>query len=441
MRIILTESLIILGLLLLNGIFAMSEIAVVTSRRARLERQASDGSRGARQALTLVDEPTRFLSTVQIGITLIGVLAGAFGGATIAEEIDARMELVPALAPFSEALSLGIVVVVVSFFSLVVGELVPKRIAMQSPERIAASVAIPMQWIARLAAPLVDLLSFTTRSILRLLGVTEVKGTRVTEDEIRAVIAEGRQSGAVLVAEHEMLEGVFRLGERVVRDLMIPRPDVDWVDVDGGLSELQLRLTRPRSEAVLVCRGSLDEIVGIVRPNRLLGTLLAGRSLDLTAEAESPIYVPGSMDVLRLLDQFRHSRQRLAVVLDEYGGVEGVVSLDGLLEEVVGEVPSSADEEASPPQIVARADGSFLVDGSAEFAEVAERFGLSALPVRERGSYRTVAGFVMQRLGRVPRLADQFSWSGVRFEVIDMDERRVDKVLIVPAARGPHAQG
>ncbi len=437
MRVILTESLIIAGLLLLNGIFAMSEIAVVTSRRARLERRAAEGSKGARQALRLVDEPTRFLSTVQVGITLIGVLAGAFGGATIADELDARLELIPLLAPISEALSLGIVVVAVSFCSLVIGELVPKRIAMQSPEPIASAVAIPMQLLARAASPLVTLLSFITRTILRLLRVPESKGTPVTEDEIRAVIAEGRQSGAVHIAEHEMLEGVFRLGDRLVRDLMLPRLDVDWVDLGGGVAELRERLARPRSEAVLVCRGSLDDIVGIVRPHRLLATALGGQAIDLAAEAEVPLYVPGSMEILRLLEQFRQSRQHVAVVLDEYGGVEGVVSLDSLLEEVVGEVPASADETASDPLILARADGTFLVDGSTDFGEVAARFALAPVPERERGAYRTVAGFVMQRLGRVPRLTDHFTWSGVRFEVVDMDERRIDKVLVTPAPVQP----
>jgi len=435
MQIILTESLIILGLLVLNGVFAMSEIAVVTSRRARLERLAAGGSGGARQALALVDEPTRFLSTVQIGITLIGVLAGAFGGATIAEELDARLELIPMIAPFSEALALFVVVVAVSFCSLVIGELVPKRIAMQSPERIAMAVAGPMQGLARVASPLVTLLTFTTRAILRLLRIKESKGARVTEDEIRAVIAEGRQSGAVHVAEHEMLEGVFRLGDRFVRDLMVPRPDIDWIDVADTAAAVRERFTRPSAEAILVCRGSLDDVVGVVQPARLLAEFLDGKRLDLASQAGTPLFVPGSMAVLRLLEVFKQSRQRFAVVLDEYGGVEGVVALDEVLEEVVGEVPEASD--ISEAQIVERADGTFLVDGATEIDEILGRFSLGALPERDRGSYRTLAGFVMARLGRVPRATDSFVFSGVRFEVIDMDERRVDKVLVTPAPVAP----
>lgn len=435
MRLILTESLIILGLLVLNGVFAMSELAVVTSRRARLERLADRRVRGARQALALVDEPTRFLSTVQIGITLIGVLAGAFGGATIAEELDARLELIPALAPFSEALALGVVVAGVSFLSLVVGELVPKRIAMQAPERIAMLVAVPMQLLARVASPLVSVLTATTRTILRLLRVPETKGTRVTEEEIRAVIAEGRESGAVHVAEHEMLEGVFRLGDRFVRDLMVPRPDVDWVDVAEEPEALRARLARPDAGTLLVCRGALDEVVGIVQPARLLTAVLVGQPLDLAAQAVTPLFVPGSMAILRLLELFKQSRQRFAVVLDEYGGVEGVIALDQVIEEVVGAVPETSEEAEA--LIVGRADGTFLVDGSTEIAEVQARFGLGPLPERERGRYRTMAGFVMARLGRVPRAADAFVHEGIRFEVVDMDERRVDKVLVTPAPIAP----
>lgn len=435
MQLILTESLVILGLLVLNGIFAMSEIAVVTSRRARLERMAAKGSGGARRALELVDEPTRFLSTVQIGITLIGVLAGAFGGATIAEELDTRLEAIPALAPFSEALALGVVVAAVSFCSLVVGELVPKRIAMQAPERIAMAVAAPMRALARVAAPLVWVLTGTTRAVLRLLRVPETKGTRVTEEEIRAVIAEGRQSGAVQLAEHEMLEGVFRVGDRFVRDLMVPRPDVDWVDVADDPAALRARLGRPDAETLLVCRGSLDEVIGTVQTSRLLAAHLAGEGVDLAAQAGAPLFVPGSMATLRLLELFKQSRQRFAVVLDEYGGVEGTIALDHVLEEIVGEVPEPTEQ--GEVFFVARPDGTFLVDGSVDFAEVTERFSLGAVPERERGSYRTLAGFVMARLGRVPRAGDAFAHSGVRFEVVDMDERRVDKVLVTPASVRP----
>lgn len=435
MRLILTESLIILGLLVLNGVFAMSEIAVVTSRRARLQQRADEGSGGARQALKLVDEPTRFLSTVQIGITLIGVLAGAFGGATIAEEIDARLELIPVLAPFSEALALFLVVAGVSFVSLVIGELVPKRIAMQSPERVASLVAIPMQVIARVASPLVAVLTFTTRAILRLLRVPETKGTRVTAEEIRAVIAEGRQSGAVHVAEQEMLEGVFRLGDRSVRELMVARPDVDWVDVADEVAVVRERFLRPSAESVLVCRGSLDEVVGVVQPARLLGDLLDGKPLALASQVSAPLFVPGSMAVLRLLELFKQTRQRFAVVLDEYGGVEGVIALDEVLEVVVGEVPEASD--VAETWIVARADGTFLVDGSVEISEVVERFSLGPLPETDRGTYRTLAGFVMARLGHLPRATDAFIYADARFEVIDMDERRVDKVLVTPAPRPP----
>jgi putative hemolysin len=367
---------------------------------------------------------------VQIGITLIGVLAGAYGGATIAAQIDERLGQIPALVPFSRAIAFAVVVGAVSFASLVIGELVPKRIAMQAPERIAAVVAAPMQVLARLAAPLVSVLTATTTAMLRLLRVHEAKGTRVTEEEIRSMIAEGRRSGVVHVAEHEMLEGVFRLGDRYVRDLMVPRPDVDWVDLDEGIPGIVARLARPGTEAFLLCRGSLDEVVGVLRPQRLLARALSGEATDPVADAEAPLFVPGSMAVLRLLERFKQARQRIAVVLDEFGGVEGVITLDEVLEEVVGEVPDLGDDP--DPKIVARPDGTWLVDGAVEFEELAQRFAIGQIPAEERGNYRTLAGFVMERLGRVPRASDTVVWYGTRFEVVDMDARRVDKVLITP---------
>jgi putative hemolysin len=428
-QVLLSEALIILGLLVLNGVFAMSEIAVVTSRRARLERLAERGRIGARQALRLIDDPTRFLSTVQIGITLIGVLAGAFGGATIARELDARLERIPALAPVSEALALGVVVALVSFCSLVIGELVPKRIAMQMPERIAAMVAIPMHLLSRLAAPLVAVLTVTTRTILRLLRVPETKGTPVTEDEIRAVIAEGRQSGAVQIAEHEMLEGVFRLGDRYVRDLMLPRPDLVWLDVADDARELAAIVRDARVHTVLVCDGSVDEVVGVLRPHLVLMEALAGRPIQLAKLVEEPLFVPGAMAVTRLLETFRDSRERFAVVLDEFGGVEGAITLDRLIEEVVGEVPDRSTVPSDAP-MTRRADGSWLVDASLDAVEALSALGLPPPADRERGGYRTVAGFVMSRLGHVPHVAEGFEYHGARFEVVDMDQRRVDKVLV-----------
>lgn len=435
MPLILAEVLVILALLLLNGVLAMSEIAVVTSRRPRLELRAKGGAVGARKALELMDEPTRFLSTVQIGITLIGVLAGAFGGTTLAAELDARLETIPSLAPFSEAIAVGVVVIAIAFCSLVVGELVPKRIAMQAPERVAGLVALPMQLLARVAAPLVTVLTVTTTGILRLLRVPESRSSRVTEEEIRALIAEGRQSGVVLVAEHEMLEGVFRLGDRLVRDLMTPRTDVDWLDVEEGTEALRERLQRPDADTILVARGSVDHVVGVIRPTVALREVLAGRAADLAALAEPPLYVPGTAAILRVLETFKQSRQRFAVVLDEYGGVEGVVALEQVLEEIVGEVPEGAEE--TDELFVQRPDGSWLVDGSVDIQEAFEKFGLPAPLAAERGRYRTLAGFVMARLGRVPRVSDAFVHDSVRFEVMDMDRRRVDRVLVTPPSDLP----
>jgi putative hemolysin len=430
---ILFECLLIFFLLLCNGVLAMSEIAVVTSRRSRLVQKAKEGSTGAQRALALLDDPTRFLSTVQVGITLIGVLAGAFGGATIARELDLHFEQIPAIAAFSETIAIAVVVGAISFSSLVIGELVPKRIAMQAPERIAAYVAAPMQIIARFAAPVVTILTLTTRALLRLLRVPETKGTLVTEEEIRATIAEGRQSGVVQHAEHEMLEGVFRVGDRLVWELMVPRPDVDWIDLSKGSDAWREALRSPNAEGILVCRGFLDEVVGVIHLRRLLPLLLDGSPVDPVDLADPALFVPGSMEIPRLLERFKQTRQRMAVVLDEFGGVEGIITLDGVLEEIVGDLPSLGHPDGEgESEFVARPDGTWLVDGAVEFEEISTRFGLPPVPLREDGNYRTLAGFVIARLGRMPHAGDRFLWGEIGFEVVDMDGRRVDKVLVTP---------
>jgi putative hemolysin len=436
MSVILTEIVVILALLIVNGLFAMSELAVVSARRIRLEQRADEGDKGARAALRLADKPTEFLSAVQVGITLIGVLSGAFGAATIAEELARQFERVPALANYSDALALGAVVAVITYLSLVIGELVPKRIALTSPERIAALVARPVGVVARVFRPLVALLTASTNLVLRAARVRAADEPTVTEEEIRALVEQGAESGVVQPAEQEIVESAFRLGDRTVAGIMTPRPDMEWIDITDPSEEIRARLAAGREPGYVLCEGSVDTVLGVIHTEDLVAKALSGKPIDIPRDLRAalwqPLYVPESMPVYRLLDEFRKSRQHVAIVLDEYGGVQGVVTLDHILEALVGEyAPPAAGEE---PLVVRRDDGSWLVDGALPVDELAARLDVDALPMEERRGFRTVAGFIFTRLGRVPKPGEAIEWNGLRFEVVDMDGRRIDKVLVMPLA-------
>ena len=433
-----TEIVIILLLLVINGVFAMSELAVMTARKIRLEQRAEDGDKGARAALALAHEPTQFLSTVQVGITLIGVLAGAFGGASIAEQLADALRATGTLAPYADGLGLAIVVGSITYLSLIIGELVPKRLALSAPERIASLVARPMGMIARVVSPLVKLLTGSTNLMLRLLGVRAHTDPGVTEAEIRALVEQGAETGVVQAAEHQLVERVFRLGDRQVAALMTPRPDIDWIDVDDDPEALRAALGDGRRGLYLVCRGDVDHVVGFVHAEDLLARCVAGQLVDaaaLAGLAREPLYVPDSAPAFRLLEQLRARRRHAAVALDEYGGVAGVVTLDDVLADLVGEILAPGEDPGE--LLVRREDGSWLVDGQAPIADVEAALDAEFVD-EERPGYHTLGGFVMARLGRLPRPGDHFGAAGHRFEIVDMDGRRVDKVLI---AREPKAGG
>lgn len=436
-----TEVLIILLLLVLNGVFAMSEIAVVTARRIRLEHRAEAGDRGARAALELAREPTQFLSTVQVGITLIGVLAGAFGGASLAEQLADGLRRSARLAPYAEGLALTIVVGAITYLSLIIGELVPKRIALGAPERIASIVARPMRAVSRVTAPVVQVLTGSTNLMLRLLGVRPHGEAGLTEEEIRAVLEQGAESGVVAPREHEIVESVFRLGDRSVGSIMTPRTELDWIDVAATGEErdrgLVAQLATERRGLYLVCEEDLDHVTGFVHAEDLLAGCLDGGAIDLGAvrtTVRAPLFVPAAMPVLHLLDAFRSSRQHAAVVLDEYGGVDGLVTLHDVLEALVGDLPSMDDED-SAPTIVRSPDGSWLVDGSLPVIDVEAKLDVALHEEEGPTGYQTLAGFVLARLGRLPKQGDRFRWREHRFEVVAMDGRRIDKVLVSPPAR------
>lgn len=424
------ETLVIFLLILANGVFALSEIAVVSARKARLEQQAADGDARARAALELANDPGPFLSTVQIGITLVGILTGAVGGATLARGMARLLEQVPPLAPYSKALGLGIVVVAITFFSVILGELVPKRLALSSPERIAALVAGPMRLLAVVTKPAVVTLNTLTDLLLRLLGVRPTTEPPVTEEELRLLVRQATRAGVFEPVEQAMLGRVLRLGDRRVSTLMVPRTEIVWLDVEDPPEATRRKLLEERHSLFPVCEGGFDHVLGVVHARDLLAACLAGEPLDLRAALKAPHFVPEGTRALKLLEMFRQTGRHVALVVDEYGGTLGMVTPTDILEAIVGELPSL--EELAEPEAVRREDGSWLIDGLMPVEEFKELFALRTLPNGEMDTYETLGGFIMTHLARIPTTGDHFSWGGLRFEVVDMDGHRVDKVLVTP---------
>src|SRR5215475_3365252 len=421
------EILFILLLLIANGLFAMSEIALVSSRKARLRRRAEKDA-GARVALELAEAPVRYLSTVQIGITLIGILAGAFGGATISAHLARSLNRIPALAPYSEAISLVVVVMTITYLSLVVGELVPKRLALNNPERIAARVAKPMRFLSRLTSPAVHALSASSSFLLRLLGARPTAEPPITEEEVKILIDAGAEAGVFEAAEHELVDNIFRLADLKIPQLMTPRLDIVWLDVESPPEEIRERIISSPYSRMPVCEGTLDNILGVVKARDLLARILADKPLDLRAAMRSPLYVPETRTALQLLEVFKQSATHIAMVVDEHGALEGLVTMNDVLEAMVGEMP--AHHRRVESLAVQREDGSWLLDGRMPISDFKELFSIERLPREEEGGYHTLAGFIMTYLRRLPSASDHFVWDGLRVEVVDMDRRRIDKVLV-----------
>ncbi|WP_413200887.1 hemolysin family protein [Nostoc piscinale] len=434
-----SEILIILVLIIANGIFSMSEMAVVSARKVRLQQLANQGDANARAALKLAESPNNFLSTVQVGISLIGILTGAFGGATIANRLAVYVKLIPLLAPYSEPVSFGIVVLIITYLSLIIGELVPKRLALNNPERIAAFVAIPMRALAAMASPAVHLLSASTELVLRILGITPSEEPQVTEEEIKILIEQGTEAGTFEEAEQDMVERVFRLGDRPVSSFMTPRPDIIWLDLEDTAEENRQKMTENGYSRYPVCQGGLDNVLGIIPVTDLLARSFRNEALDLTVGLRQPVFVPESTRGLKVLELFKQTITHMAIVVDEYGVIQGLVTLNDIMSEIVGDVPADLDEDE--PQYVQREDGSWLLDGMLPVEKFFELFEMEEWD-DERGSYQTLGGFVITHLGRIPSAADHFEWEGMRVEVMDMDGNRVDKVLVVPMiGQPPHPQG
>ncbi|HEX6707124.1 MAG TPA: hemolysin family protein [Albitalea sp.] len=426
---------LLIFLILLNGLFAMSEMALTASRKARLQVMVEAGDSGAQAAMDLHDNPTKFLSVVQIGITSIGILNGIVGDAAFsgpfAKWLHASLPIGDKAAEISAT---AMVVITITFLTIIFGELVPKRLGQMYPETVARLVAQPMEWLSLIARPFVKLLSFCTVGTLRLLGIRGGPSRSVTEEEIAASLEEGVDAGVIEEQEHQMVRNVFRLDDRQVGSMMIPRVEIVWLDASAPQDEVLRLICEEEHSRYPVCRGSLDDVLGVVSAQSLLQQLMQGRVLSLTEKLQPPVFVPETLSGMELLDHFKASGAQLVFVVDEYGEVQGVITVRDVLEAITGEFTTPASEDSWAVQ---RDDGSWLFDGLIPVPELKDRLDLKELPEEDRGRYNTLAGMIMLLLGRLPHTADSVEWEGWRFEVVDLDGKRVDKVLahaVAPAA-------
>jgi putative hemolysin len=424
---------IIFVLLLANGLFAMSELAIVAARKVRLQQLAEAGDKRARAALRLAQAPNQFLATVQVGITLVGILAGAFGGATIAEKMGAALRSIPLLGPYSDLISVIVVVIIITYFSLVIGELVPKRLALNNSERIATLVAGPMQFLAKMTRPVVHLLDRSTDLFIRLLGIKPSAEPAITLEEFKVLIEQGTESGVFEAAEQDMIENVLRLDERPVGAWMTPRPKIVWLEIDEPPESIQQKVIQYRHSRFPVAQDNLDNVIGVVWAKDLLVQSLSGNPLDLKVLLHPPLFIPESMTALTVLELFKQQGSHLALVTDEYGGIEGMVTHNDILEDVVGNIPM-VGQAAAEPQAIKRADGSWLVDGLLDIDTLNDILGIKLLPEDRYRGFHTVAGFFLSQVHTIPKPGQSFEWQDLRFEVADMDGRRIDKVLVTRLA-------
>jgi len=421
------EIAILFALILLNGLFAMSELALVSARKARLQKLVDEGDKSAAAAVKLGEDPTRFLSTIQIGITSIGVLNGIVGEAALAAPLALWLSDLGVAAPYSQYAATGLVVILITYFSIVVGELVPKRIGQSYPETLARLIARPIDWLAIATKPFVLLLSVSTRALLRILGVKESRANAVTEEEIHAMLAEGTTAGVIESHEHTMVRNVFRLDDRQIGSLMLPRNDVVVLDLDESFEVNMARVEASEHARFPVVRGGMNDVAGVLNARKWLTHALRGESRELAAQPlQEPLYVPETITGMELLDNFRQSGVQMAFVIDEYGEVQGIVTLQDLIEAITGEF-RPRDPETS--WAVKRDDGSWLLDGHIPVPELKDRLGLDAVPDEERGRYHTLSGLMMLLTGRLPKETDSVTWEGWKFEIVDMDGRTIDKVM------------
>ena len=420
---------LLLVLILVNALFAMSEMALTTSRKARLAVMVEAGERGARAAQVLHDDPTKFLSTVQIGITSIGVLNGIVGDAAFSQPLSTWLHAtLPMISErMAEVTATALVVLIITFLTIIFGELVPKRLGQMYPERVAVLVARPMDMLSSATRPFVWLLSACTETVLRLLGIRHAPARSVTEEEIAASLEEGVDAGVIEAQEHQMVRNVFRLDERQIGSMMIPRAEITWLEQNAPLAELLSQMTQDGHSRYPVCRDGLDDVIGVIQAQDLLLPLSRSEVPDLAALMQPPVFVPETLSGMELLDHFRATGAELVFVVDEYGAVQGVITVRDVLEAITGEFSTPSADDA---WAVRRSDGSWLMDGLIPVPEIKDRLEIRELPEEDRGRYNTLAGMIMLLLGRLPHTTDVVEWDSWRFEVVDLDGKRVDKVLV-----------
>jgi putative hemolysin len=423
---------LLFALILLNGVFAMSEIAIVSSRKARLIGLADDGNRGAQAAVRLHEDPSNFFSTIQVGITSIGILSGAMGETALADPLAAWLAGFPLIEPYARTIALSIVVVGITYCSVVVGELVPKRLALLAPESIASLISRPMVLLALIARPLVVVLSVSSNTLLRLVGARRTEEPPITDEEINVLMGQGAEAGVFHQSEQQIVSNVLRLDEQRVGAIMTPRKDIFAVDLDDPEEDIRARIADSPYSRVLVCRDGVEHVLGVLQTGSLLKRSLAGITIDrasIEALLTPPLYVPDTVSTAQLLENFRRTRKHLALLVDEYGDLQGLVTVNDVLAAIVGDISVEDINEAR--EIVQREDGSWLVDGSTSISKLKSVVGLDEeLPGEESGGFHTVGGFVLHVLGRIPVPADYFEMPGLRIEVMDMDRNRIDKVLV-----------
>lgn len=416
---------IVLALIVANGVFAMSEMALVSARRSRLQQLANEGNTSAAKALELAKNPDRFLSTVQIGITLIGILAGAFGGATLAGQISSWASEVEILRPYASAIGFSVVVAAITYLSLIVGELVPKRIALNNSEKIASLIARPMSILAKAATPVVVILSYSTAFVFKVLRIKPSEEKSITEEELKLLIEQGTIEGVFDKAERDIVSRVFRMGDRRVTTLMTPRPDIFWLDVNLDEKEILTKISSVQFNRFPVCNSVVDDMLGIVKAKEYLTGKLLTPGSKLEDHIEKPVYVPETATAFQLLDIFRSRSAHTAMIVDEFGAIQGMVTSSDFLNSLAGELAPADVEEAL---VVTRADGSLLIDGLLPIDELSDH--ISGLVIESGREYQTIAGFILHKLGRIPMTGDIFEQDGIKFEVVDMDGRRIDKILV-----------
>ena len=428
MSAILGEILILFLLILANGIFAMSETAVVTARKSRLQERVNQGNSRATRALDLANAPDGFLSVVQIAITLIAIVAGAFASSTLAQDVTLSLSGIPAIEPYTRGVALSVVVAAITYFLVVIGALVPRRLALRNPERLAVMLAGPMGFVARICSPIARLVSLSTEAVLCLFGRPSLQEPLVTEEEIKTLVEKGTAAGVFEESEQDLVEAVIGLGDRSPRSVMTPRTQIVWIDLEDSADVINDTVIDSRFSRFPVSSGSLDQVSGVIHAKDFLAQKASGKPVELRALMQEPLFVPRTVSVLHVLEVFKRTGKHIAFVVDEYGGVEGLLTHHDILEAIAGEI--AIGEKPAEARAVQRQDGSWLLDGMLAIDEFKEIFQLELLPGEKKDAYQTLGGFLFTQMGRVPSVSDSFVWSHLRFEIVDMDGKRIDKVLV-----------